>query len=318
MINAMLWSGDVLQARVAGALATCRFTDKLTDEATTQLIEHTTAWLQAKKPATRIEYLRALASWWRYCYTDPREMKSYSLLIWLDSALIYSPTPLKDRSATTYLAVISSWYKYLQARHVCPDNPASGIRAPYSTPSAPATPSTTPQPHTWTPSPAATATMVELALDRAERSRSERAWRDCATVSLLFYAGVTLTSLIRAQMSDLLGLSDLGRALTLWTRSQEETTGAFVDLPPVAARHLTSYLTLRSTRLGRSLLLLRGPLLSAPTRAHNRVPEPTITSAQLNRVLVRLAHDSGISLPPEALLSPVRAIAWECNNRESG
>jgi site-specific recombinase XerD len=267
--------------------------------------ELTVTWFAGKSPSARGQYLPALISWLGYC-RRPLSAGPHEVEAWLNRMTVPATPPelLRQPAPLSVLArclrAVSAWYNFLVTHQGCAYNPAAAVIAPPQT--------HVPRRRPTDLTPYTSAVLVELAHAYTEsRPASEESWRNAALLSLLFYTGISVDTVIALELNHLIGLPDQTSRLTLWA-GPDHPGGAMVHLPACVERPLRTYLTLRAERSQLALQHLHGPLLAGIPRwtQCSQTCAPLLAS-HVSALITRLADRAGTGRMPT--FTPCPAVA---------
>ncbi|MBW8482626.1 tyrosine-type recombinase/integrase [Actinomadura parmotrematis] len=264
----------------------------------------TAAWLRSQNSeATRRAYYGDLAGWLDFCARtrlEPLAARRSDLDDWTVTmtSLIRSggSRPASAATKARRLAAVSSWYTYLQSNEVTDRNPALLVKRP-SAAEVRASARRAP-----TLSVTETAALLDAAERRARERDTEAAWRDAATIALLFYTALRVSAITGADIADL--TVEAGYRI-LWYRAKGKGPDGrdYVRLDGELTRVLDLYLQVRARRSAGGACP-PGPLLV--TTPHPRDPSrpggKRLTQRDVTNVLRRQA--AAIGLPAADTLSP--------------
>jgi site-specific recombinase XerD len=260
-------------------------------------------WLLGLSATSRRGYFQTLADWLAWCerhHLDPCRARRADTDAWKAAMTAQKRgkgnvmTRVPAAKATVYkrLAVISSWYKYLQSNEIDTGNPAAATDRP--------------TPPKRSPLPALAADETSMLLDwliaRAERLGTEAAWRDCALLWLMFNTGLRVTPACTSRFEHI-GFESGFCVLRYAKKSRGE--GIEWDWVPLAPKLLTvlsRYWSVLAARLGReqgrelAVDQLTGWLfVSTPhPRQPDRVGGRPMNQKHVQRRLQKLARQAGV------------------------
>jgi integrase len=168
----------------------------------------TVLWLLGLSETSRRSYYETLGDWLSWCDrhglgwrpggdTSPLTARRADTDAWKAQMTAQKrgkgnvTTRVPAAKSTVYkrLAIVSSWYKYLQSNEIATGNPAGAT--------------TRPTPSKRSPLPALgldeTTMFLDWLIARAERLNTEAAWRDCAQLHLMFRTGLRVSPACTAQ-----------------------------------------------------------------------------------------------------------------------
>lgn len=258
----------------------------------------TTLWLMGVgSDRNRKGYFRDLGSWLSWCdqhNVDPFAARRADADAWVHGMTavkigkggVVTHVQASNATVTRRIAVVSSWYKYMQSNDIATGNPAAAVKRP-------------PLPEE-SPLPALAADETALFLDwlveRAERLGTEAAWREAAQLTLLFHTGLRVTASCEAKFENI-GFEQ-GYCIL---RYQKKARGKapvwdWVPLTPEVLSVQTRYWEVRAKREQVAVDELSGHLfVSTP---HPQQPERaggrSLNQKHVERRLKTLARQAGV------------------------
>src|SRR5690606_21986409 len=208
----------------------------------------TVLWLLRLSETSRRGYYQALADWLSWCQrhgVDPLDARRADRDGWqagmtsrkVGPGNVVVTIPASPATVAKRLAVVSSWYSYLNENDIDVRNPAAGGSRP-KPPSRSRLPALSAEEMTG---------FINWLVRRAQRLGTEAAWRDAAHLHLLFTTGVRVTASCTAAFSD--SRVESGSCV-LCARKESPTPDDwdFVPLPEHVLQTLPRHWTLRARR----------------------------------------------------------------------
>lgn len=259
------------------------------------IVTRNLSWLDGKSSSARRTCLATLNAWLED-HHDPWRAGAHTVDGWLRTRTVSVRDglyrPVTHATIARHLSVLTSWYAFLVEQGVCATNPAAAIRPPRVPRSVKPSPATL--------SVAASASLVEYAVEFAVRRGWEIAWRDAALATLLYFTGLPIPTLIRLDLTAVTGHTSTDTPLLLRLGSSNPA-GVFMQVPAPAHQPVRTYLALRAAHHQLRPIQLTGPLLATNSRGEGRQDKPLSTSAVAS-MLTRLAEQAG--LPPIPRITP--------------
>lgn len=235
----------------------------------------TTLWLMGiSSDRNRKGYFRDLGSWLTWCdqhNVDPFAARRADADTWVHGMTaekigkggVVTHVQASNGTVTRRIAVVSSWYKYMQSNDIPTGNPAAAVDRP-------------PQ-LDRSPLPALaqdeTTRFLDWLVNRAERLGTEAAWRDAAQLHLMFHTGLRVTATCEAKFEHI-GFEQGYCVLRYLKKSRGRApVWAWVPMTPEVLAVQRRYWAIRAEREQVAVDQLRGNLfVSTP---HPQQPERT-------------------------------------------
>ncbi|WP_410570557.1 tyrosine-type recombinase/integrase [Amycolatopsis sp. cmx-4-61] len=271
----------------------------------------TALWLVGLSETSRSSYYETLGDWLSWCdrhglgwrpggpaspltarRADTDAWKAQMTAQKRGKGNVMTRVPAAKSTVYKRLAIVSSWYKYLQSNEIVTGNPAGATTRP------------TPPKRSTLPALAAdeTSMFLDWLIARAERLNSEAAWRDCAHLHLMFRTGLRVSPACTAEFAHI-GFESGICVLRYVKKSRGE--GIEWDWVPLEAgllEVLHRYWAFVAERLsreqGRTVTVddLTGPLFVSTPHPHQ--PERTggrpMNQKHVQRTLRELARQAGL------------------------
>lgn len=262
----------------------------------------TVLWLLRLSETSRRGYYQALADWLSWCQrhgVDPLDARRADRDGWqagmtsrkVGPGNVVVTIPASPATVAKRLAVVSSWYSYLNENDIDVRNPAAGGRRP-KPPSRSRLPALSAEEMTG---------FIDWLVRRAQRLGTEAAWRDAAHLHLLFATGLRVTASCTAEFSDI--RFESGYCVLYYRKkSRNPDDWDFVPLSEHVLQTLTRYWTLRARResaeQGKLVTIqdLSGPLFVSTPHPHqpDRAGGAPLNQKHVQRRLRTLARQAGL------------------------